>query len=164
MTNSVDMLRRLVQAQVVHFAHLSEQTFEMERDQFTRLAQELGLSTVPKNLTSVHVVDCIGRYEPINNTTIAEKLSLSKASITKISAKLLEDGYIKRSQLNDNRKEVFFSLAAKGKRVFELHEKLHEREKQRLLQLMGSFSETELSAILRFLQTLSDHYGGRAPE
>ncbi|MEC0239816.1 MarR family transcriptional regulator [Paenibacillus dokdonensis] len=57
-------------------------------------SKEQGISEYPVNLTVVHVIDCIGNNEPINNTALAEKMDLTKASITKITTTLLEDGFI----------------------------------------------------------------------
>ncbi|MBU5445014.1 MarR family transcriptional regulator [Paenibacillus sp. MSJ-34] len=162
--NTSETIKRLVYAQVVHFAHLSEQLIESEQDKIVRYAQEQQLESVPRHLTSVHVIDCIGNNEPINNTALAEKMDLSKASITKISAKLLEEGYIKRRQLNDNKKEVYFSLTAKGEQVFELHQQLHKLEEERFMESLESFTEAELHAILRFLQNVSAHWAEKEPE
>ncbi|MEJ8544743.1 MarR family transcriptional regulator [Brevibacillus borstelensis] len=162
--NTSETIKWLVYAQVVHFAHLSEQLIESEQDKLLRYAQEQQLESIPRHLTSVHVIDCIGNNEPINNTALAEKMDLSKASITKISAKLLEEGYIKRRQLNDNKKEIYFSLTAKGRQVFELHQQLHKLKEERFMQLLKPFTEAELHAILRFLQSVSAHWTKKEPE
>lgn len=154
-------LKRLVYGQLLHFMHLSEQVQEMEQSEFAEQARELGLAAHPNNLTIVHVIDCIGSNEPINNTSIADKMNLSKASITKISAKLLEEGYIKRSRLNDNNKEVYFSLTPKGKYVYEAHEKMHEVLERKFIGMLDSFAEPELQTVLKFFQTMSDHLNKR---
>ncbi|MBX4148597.1 MarR family transcriptional regulator [Paenibacillus lautus] len=162
--NTLETIKWLVHDQVVHFVHLSEQRIESEQDKIFRYAQEQQLESIPRHLTSVHVIDCIGNNEPINNTTLAEKMNLSKAGITKISGKLLEEGYIHRRQLNDNKKEVYFSLTVKGKQVFELHKQLHKLEEKRFMQLLDSFKEAELHVILRFLQSVSTHWAKEEPE
>jgi len=155
--NAPEGLKRLLYDRVLHFAHLTEQLFTTEIAEFSDLARLQGLASIPSNMTSVHVIDCIGNNEPINNTSIAEKMNLSKASITKISAKLLEEGFIKRSRMNDNRKEVYFSLSSKGRQVFDVHAKLHDIIERRFINALGSFSEAELQASLKFVQTMIDH-------
>lgn len=87
---------------------------------------------------------------------------MSKASVTKISTKLHKDGFIKRSQMNDNKKEVYFSLTPKGRQVFEVHAKLHEIVKRRFLDGLDSFSEAELQAVLKFFQTVINQIGSAA--
>jgi DNA-binding MarR family transcriptional regulator len=159
MMSPSDGLKRLLYDRVLHFTHLTEQFFSTEMEAFAELTRQHGLTSIPNNMTSVHVLDCIGSHEPINSTSIAEKMSLSKASITKISTKLLQEGYIKRSQLNDNRKEIFFSLSPKGRELYEVHARMHEIIEQRFIREMEAFSESELQASLKFLQTMINHRG-----
>lgn len=151
-----DGIKRLLYERFLHVTHLNEQIFIAEGDEFTHLARLQGMDSIPNNLTSVHVIDCIGNNEPINNTSIAERMNLSKASITKISTKLLEEGFIKRSQMNDNRKEVFFSLSPKGRQIFDVHATMHEHFERRFIAALHTFSESELQASLKFFQTMID--------
>lgn len=155
--NSSEGLKRLLYSRFLHFAHLTEQIFTTESEEFADFARMQGLSSFPTNLTSVHTIDCIGHNEPINNTSIAEKMNLSKASITKISAKLLEEGFIKRSQMNDNKKEVYFSLTPKGRQIFEVHAMMHVIIENRFIDSMNVFSESELQAVLKFFQMMIQH-------
>ena len=159
MMNPSDGLKRLLYDRVLHFAHLTEQLFTTEMDAFAELTRQHGLTSIPNNMTSVHVLDCIGSHEPINSTSIAEKMSLSKASITKISTKLLQEGYIKRNQMNDNKKEIYFTLSPKGRELYEVHARMHEMMEQRFIREMDAFSEQELQASLKFLQTIINHKG-----
>lgn len=152
--SSSEGLKRLLYSRFLHFAHLTEQIFTTESEQFADFARMQGLSLFPTNLTSVHTIDCIGHHEPINNTSIAEKMKLSKASITKISAKLLEEGFIKRSQMNDNKKEVYFSLTPKGRQIFEVHAMMHVIIENRFIDSLDDFSESELQAVLKFFQMM----------
>jgi DNA-binding MarR family transcriptional regulator len=148
--------KRLLYERFLHFTHLTEQLFTVENREFTEHAQLQGIDSIPNNLTSVHVIDCIGNNEPINNTSIAEKMNLSKASISKISAKLLQEGFIKRSQMNDNKKEIYFSLTSKGRQIFEVHGLMHKEIEQSFMTALNSFSESELQASLKFIQTIID--------
>ncbi|WP_156857461.1 MarR family transcriptional regulator [Oceanobacillus sp. AG] len=149
-------LKRLLYERFLHFTHLFEQIFSTEIDEFVHLARLQGITSWPNNMTSVHVIDCIGNNEPINNTSIAEKMNLSKASISKISSNLIKEGYIKRSQMNDNKKEVYFYLSPKGRQIFELHTMMHEKIERRFINVFDSFSESELQASLKFFQTMID--------
>lgn len=150
-------LKRLLYERFIHLSHLSEEYFAAEENTFAELLQEHGIAFSSTSLTSIHVLDCIGRNEPINSTAIADKMKLSKASITKISTKLLQDDCIKRSRMNDNKKEVYFSLAPKGRQLFDLHARMHEHLEQKFLESMNSFTEPELQASLKFVQTIIDH-------
>lgn len=147
-------LKRTLYERFLHFVHLTEQMFTAEISEFTGLAQSHGITSIPNNLTSVHVIDCIGNNEPINNTSIAEKMNLSKASISKISNKLLQEGFIKRNQMVDNKKEVYFTLSPKGKRIYELHATMHELMEDRFISVLNELSESEIQASLKFFQVM----------
>lgn len=149
-------LKKLFYNRFLHLSHLTEQSFTMEVVEFAELARVHGLSSIPNNMTSIHVLDCIGNHEPINNTAIAEKMNLSKASITKVSSKLLEADYIKRSRMNDNKKEVYFSLSPKGRQLFEIHANMHEMMERRFVKAMDAFSESEIHTLLKFYQMMID--------
>lgn len=154
--HSSEGLKRLLYDRFLHLSHLVEETFATEMDAFTDLTRKHGITLTSTSLTSIHVIDCIGNHEPVNSTTIAETMKLSKASITKISTKLLQDGCIKRSRMNDNKKEIYFSLTPKGRQLFELHARMHENLEQKFIEKMSEFSEPELQASLKFIQMMID--------
>jgi DNA-binding MarR family transcriptional regulator len=145
-------LKQHLHDRYLRFLHLHERLSETEIDQFFHLAEEHSIKAASLNITSVHVIDCIGRHEPINSTAIAERMELSKASITKISGKLLADGLVKRTQLKDNRKEIYFRLTVRGRKVFELHNRLHQTEAARFQLFLDRYSDEELTVIRHFLQ------------
>ncbi|WP_178023695.1 MarR family transcriptional regulator [uncultured Paenibacillus sp.] len=140
--------------QYIKMLHLNELYTEHEIDLFRQQAKEHQIDMLSNNITSVHVIDCIGDYEPINHTGIVKKMDLSKASITNICSKLLETDFIRRSQLNNNRKEIYFSLTEKGRRVYHLHKKLHQEKEEGFYQFIESYSETELQTIGKFMSDL----------
>ncbi|MRG28570.1 MarR family transcriptional regulator [Laceyella tengchongensis] len=150
-----DLTKQLIHEMYSRLLHLNEQRLDTELHLFLKQATVDQITFIPKNMTAIHVIDCIGDNEPINNTAIAKRMNLSKANITKISVKLLDEGLIKRFQLNDNKKEIYFRLTSKGKHVYELHKKLHKRKEQQFYQFLDSFSATEQEVILKFLQKLT---------
>lgn len=156
-----DRIKTLIHEQLLHFSHLHEQRMELELKEIKKMVQLQQLKDVPGNLSTIHVLDCIGDHEPINHTAIAEKLKLSKASITKISKKLLELDLIHRTQLNDNRKEVYFRLTPQGKQLFEMHRSMHEAEEQRFMRFLDQYSDDELHTILKFFQGMARYIDER---
>ncbi|WP_341414297.1 MarR family transcriptional regulator [Paenibacillus filicis] len=149
------MNKQMLYDHYIRYLHIQERLSESEIKLFFSLIEEAKMEDSPQSITAVHVVECIGKYHPINSTSIAEKMGLSKASITKIGNKLLLDGYVKRTQLTENKKEVYFRLTPKGKKIFELHEKLHELEEQRFYRFLDKYSDEEITVIRRFLQDYS---------
>ncbi|MFD0713560.1 MarR family transcriptional regulator [Paenibacillus sp. GCM10027626] len=150
--------RRHIYSLYWKISHLREQYESREITTFLQRADEAGIENCPRNITSIHVIDCIGNNEPINNTAIAEKMELSKASITKISTKLLEDGFIKRIRLNNNRKEIYYRLSLKGQKLFILHEKLHKQEEERFYRFLERYTEDEVLFIQRYYEDMAEEW------
>lgn len=140
--------------QYIRMLHLHELYSEHEINQFREQARKRQIDMLSNNITSVHVIDCIGDYEPINHIGITKKMNLSKASITNISSKLLEMGFIAKSQMNKNRKEIYFSLTDKGREVYHLHKKMHQEKEETFYQFIESYSEVELQTITKFMSDL----------
>ncbi|MBL6008074.1 MarR family transcriptional regulator [Bacillus halotolerans] len=149
------LTKQLIYDIYVRLLHLNEQKANISLRQFFKEAAEEDVIDVPKNMTSIHVIDCIGQHEPINNTGIAKKMNLSKANVTKISTKLIKEEFINRYQLSDNKKEVYFKLTRKGRQIFDLHEKLHKKKELAFYQFLDSFSQDEQNAVLKFLEQLT---------
>ncbi|PAC96133.1 MarR family transcriptional regulator [Bacillus paralicheniformis] len=150
-----ELTKQLIYDMYVKLLHLNEQKADTDLKAFLKQAAESDVKRLPGNMTTIHVISCIGHDEPINNTGIAKKMNLSKANITKISSKLLKEGLIKRFQLTDNKKEIYFRLTPSGKQVYELHEKLHQQKAEQFQRFLDSFSTAEQGAILKFLQGLT---------
>lgn len=153
--DSNDRTKQLLHDQFIRFLHVYENHKHTEIEHFLSIAQRESIDKIPQHLTAVHMIDCIGKHEPINNTGIADAMNLSKASITKIGNKLLEEGFVKRTKMNDNKKESYFRLSPQGKKIFELHERLHVLEAERFYRSLDKYSEPELKIIHQFLQDSS---------
>lgn len=152
--------------QYLRMLHLNELYMEHEINLFREQAQKHQIDMLSNNITSVHVIDCIGDDEPINHTGIVKKMNLSKGSITNISSKLLDMGFIKSTQLNNNRKEIYYSLTDKGRIVYHLHRGMHKEKEEKFYQFMESYSDAELQTIGKFMSDLvgraEEHYGREA--
>lgn len=103
---------------LIKMNHQWEQHQQRESMTFLEEIREHFDGMTSLNMTDVHVMDCIGRHEPINVTTLADRIELSKGTVSKVSTKLLKEGWIRRTQLNDNKKEIYFRLTPLGKNSF----------------------------------------------
>lgn len=104
-----DLTKQMIYDIYVRLLHLNEQKANTSLQQFLRIPQKSDVAEIPKNMTSIHVIDCIGQHEPINNAGIARKMNLSKANVTKISTKLIKEEFINSYQLTDNKKKFILN-------------------------------------------------------
>lgn len=102
-------------------------------------------------LSEFHVIDCIGKNQLPNATFISKELDMTKGAISKIAAKLIKKGFIKGNRLENNKKEIYYSLTSKGKIVFQIHEELHEIKNRKFINMLNKYNKEELNTINNFL-------------
>ncbi|NRT90288.1 MarR family transcriptional regulator [Clostridium beijerinckii] len=105
-------------------------------------------------LSEVHVIDCIGKNQLINATFISKELNMTKGAISKITSKLLKKELIKGNHLENNKKEIYYTLTTRGKEVFKVHEILHKIESEKFVKILSKYDKEELSIISSFLDDL----------
>ena len=130
---------------------LNEQGYEELRD-------------VSISLAECHVIDCIERNERINTTAIAKKLNMTKGGISKITAKLLNKNMIESHRPENNQKETYYSLKPLGKKIFQVHEMLHEKAAERFITTFSRYNKEELTLLGRFLDDLTAQIQSILPE
>ena len=94
---------------------------------------------VPTNMTSIHVIACIGENQPINNITIARKMNLSKANITKINTKLIKENLITRFQSADNKRRYIINLLRQDNHFVNYIRKFMTRKKMNFISSLIHF-------------------------
>lgn len=159
-----DLYKQHVYDHYLHHFHVLERYMDAGIDIFLDLAVSEAVEPFPRHMTSIHAIDCIGKNEPINCTSIAERMCLSKASITKIGNKLLKDGLVKRKHMNANKKEIYFMLTEKGRTIYELHLQIHRMEEEKFHHSLEAYHSEELQVIERFLKDLSSAMEQRMAE
>ncbi|ANY68353.1 transcriptional regulator [Paenibacillus sp. BIHB 4019] len=143
---------------LIKLLHQMEQFEQNEGSQFLKeLRNSLELDT-QINMTEIHTISCIGQHEPLNLTTIADKMALSKGNVSKVTTRLLKNGWVRRTQLNDNKKEVFFRLTTPGKQLYAIHEEIHDKAQAQFMGILHAYSEAELEVVKRFLLDLIGFY------
>lgn len=105
-------------------------------------------------VSEYHVIDCIGKNQLPNATFIATELNLTKGAISKITAKLLAKDLIKANRLENNKKEIYYTLTTSGKEVFAFHKKVHDLENKKLVDIFDKYNQEELNTISRFLDDI----------
>lgn len=143
--------------------------FFHQMEQFEEHESELLLEELRKtiaiegsmNMTEIHVIACVGQHEPINLTSVAEKMELSKGNISKVTNKLLKQGWLRKTQLNDNKKEIFFRLTPTGKKLFAVHEKLHEKAQEQFMGFLSQYDGSELAFIKKLMLDILSFYEQR---
>ncbi|GFZ32415.1 hypothetical protein CSC2_29410 [Clostridium zeae] len=105
-------------------------------------------------LSEIHVIDIIVKNQLPNATFIANNLNMTKGAISKITNKLLKKDLIKGNRLENNKKDIYYSLTTLGKEVFKIHEILHENEHDKFVKILNQYDKDGLAIINNFLDDL----------
>lgn len=118
--------------------------------------------------SEIHVVAAIGDLQNPNVTSIAKHMKMTKGAVSKIIKRLLSADVIKSYQHEDNKQKIFYSLAEKGRFLYDEHKKRHEFWLQRDRRFLDKYSEKQLELIRKFmvdfnlyLQEQIDEKGGQ---
>ncbi|WP_339302259.1 MarR family transcriptional regulator [Paenibacillus sp. FSL H7-0737] len=117
-------------------------------DRLKRLLPRLSVS-------SLHVLDVINMHEGIKGADIARDMEITKGAVSKITRKLLDYDLIRKTQLPDNLKEIYFSMTPLGTELAELHRVFHQEKDQKVMELLTSFDAASLEIVADFLEKLA---------
>jgi DNA-binding MarR family transcriptional regulator len=82
---------------------------------------------------------------------------MTRSAISKITKKLIENGFIESYQKPDNKKEIYFRLTEQGKVIYEVHEELHKQFQERDKAVFEQVTEEQFNSMLSFIATYSSH-------
>jgi DNA-binding MarR family transcriptional regulator len=102
----------------------------------------------PSQLQLLFIIEC---SQPINLKELASKMYMTPGAITQLIEGLVTEGYIARKQDDNDRRIVYVSLAAEGrKKIAEL-----KKTKQHMFeQVMSSLDDEELRLFLKVQQKM----------
>jgi len=142
--------------QLVSQQEVRESKFAIRvREEMQNLEAQFG-ENIDLTLSEIHLIACIGDFSPINVTSISEKTGLTKGSITRISKRLLQLKLIKRQQINDNKKEVYYSLTPNGHKVHKIHNRLHHEVEERFMRFLDKYTAEQLAFARTLMQDLAE--------
>jgi len=108
------------------------------------------------SISGLHILDVIDTHERIKGVDIAREMGITKGAVSKITRKLLEQDLIRKTQLPDNLKEIYFSVTPLGAELAELHRLFHQQQDQKAMELLASYDAMSLETVAGFLEKLAN--------
>lgn len=114
------------------------------------------LKSILPNMTvlMLHVLDAIGKYEPVNSITISNKMDIPKGTVSKITRKLIELQLIKGGRLPNNKKEIIFQTTTLGNELFETHKELHTKIEKNMIRFLSQYESHDLNFVTNLLENM----------
>lgn len=117
--------------------------------EFSEIVQEL-------TVIALHVLDAIGRFQPVNSITISKETGIPKGTVSKTIKKLTSKNLIRKVPLPNNKKEVTFYITPLGKEIFDLHDDLHRQFESSITLFLKKYDVQELQFLIRFLKDFEE--------
>lgn len=99
----------------------------------------------------------IGKRVRMTMNELSDCMSLASSTMTRIVDKLVRDGYIERSQDDQDRRVVHVSLTEKGKGLFKVISRIYDEFHRRIIE---SIPPGEIPKIADALSTLKEAIEG----
>ncbi|OYD57763.1 MarR family transcriptional regulator [Fictibacillus aquaticus] len=103
-------------------------------------------------MDQLNMMRYIQNFSPCTTTELADAFCVNKSAITAIVTRMTEKNYIKRVRDRKDRRIVYLTLTAEGKKVFDWAE-------EKVFQIVGpylqQFDEKEIETFLSLYEKLS---------
>lgn len=132
----------------------ANRTLRESIDFLTRKMEEIEVDIIENSELSkltrkqIYYVDIINQMKNPTLSEIADRLGLSKPSVTVFVEKLVRLGYLKKVRSDEDRRVSHIHLGENGKIIARLHDTIHERIEMFLTQSLDNAEIEQLAAIL----------------
>jgi DNA-binding MarR family transcriptional regulator len=160
-TQSREEKEPLVTQVLALLAKVTEQFQSEEHENWRWLAQHSSNPLIVEilrdsTLTSLRVLNAIGRLEPVNGITISAQFRIPKGTVSKVTRRLLAQNLISTEFLPNNKKEILFRLTPLGRELFEVHRIFDEQMERGFVRFLQRYTPEELRLLARVLQEATE--------
>ena len=103
------------------------------------------------SIKEMHTIDVIGTMPNATPSDISKELLVTLGTVTTSLNNLERKGYIERRRSSIDRRVVHLSLTKKGRLLYRLHKRFHNRM---VMQVVEGMSPEEKNAMQKVLQNL----------
>jgi DNA-binding MarR family transcriptional regulator len=126
-----------------------------KQDQLSKLTESHILH--PYGYSDVHSIDYIGKNKDMNVTKLADYLKMTRGAASKIVKRLLQQELIEVYTKENNKKEKYYRLTKKGRKIYKEHEKRHQLWIKRDTQFFKRYSAIEIQYIKEFMKDYNQY-------
>lgn len=107
--------------------------------------------------SEIHCIQYVGDNPNVNVTKLADAFGMTTGGATKLTKKLIEKNLLSAYKSPNNKKEIYFTLTAKGMEIYKTHHALDVQFQQRDKEIFDNIMDETYEAILNFFDTYSRH-------
>ena len=120
---------------------------------FEQLKKDQHRNSIDKSITinEVHLIDLIGRNQPVNLVKLSELLEVSRSAVTQSVRRLTKKNLVSFEFAQDNEKNKYLTLSKKGVEVFNIHKEQQEHIEKAVFSVLSNYSEEDLQKVMKLM-------------
>lgn len=120
---------------------------------FEQLKKDQHRNSIDKSITinEVHLIDLIGRNQPVNLVKLSELLEVSRSAVTQSVRRLTKKNLVLFEFAQDNEKNKYLTLSKKGVEVFNIHKEQQEHIEKAIFSVLSNYSEEDLQKVMKLM-------------
>lgn len=128
---------------------------------FEQLKKDQHRNSIDKSITinEVHLIDLIGRNQPMNLVKLSELLEVSRSAITQSVRRLIQKNLVFFDFDSNNGKNKYLRLSEKGIEVFKIHKEQQAYIEKSIFSVLNNYSEGELQTVVKLMDDIEKVWG-----
>ncbi|WP_314921630.1 MarR family winged helix-turn-helix transcriptional regulator [Slackia exigua] len=111
--------------------------------------------TAGLTMSELHTLVAVGMYDKTPVTVVAQRLSVTAATVTAAVNRLVRKGYVERVPSQEDRRKVLLHLTKSGRKAVRAHDLFHARMIDSILDGMDADEE---AALLRSVRRIKEFF------
>lgn len=103
-----------------------------------------------------HAVQAVGENQEMSVTQLAQHFGITKSGASQMVKKLVNKGFIAKRQSARSNKEFELSLTSMGWQVFEVHERAHGEDFDKMINGLTPFSISQIATLSVLLESFKE--------
>ena len=108
------------------------------------------------SLAETHFIAEVAKSAPINGTSLAKCLGLSRGGVSKMASRLADKGMVKADKIEGNRKDLYYTLLDSGEFISKVHDILHKVAHDSILEALAQYSDGDVKKFIAMICQVSD--------
>lgn len=104
-----------------------------------------------------HIIEAIGNKRGNKVTELSHKFHITKGAISQVVNKLQDKGFINKERNKNFGKEIILSLTPKGKKAFEIQNKIHKKMEKEFISYLESFSPEQVDSFVQIMSKIEEY-------
>lgn len=142
--------------QIIEILTKINKNHDVINEKIKRVLNDSGISeSVDLTIHERRTIRYIGEHKISNATSVASGLGITRGGMSKICSRLISKKLVTASQMEGNKKEIFYRLTGVGNQIYDALMEYHRNTENKCREIIDSYSKEQQTLLLEFLGKIS---------